>query len=88
MQYTLENIRTKKVRTKQLRTQALLEVGFLLVGIGGAFGVFFATTLSSFPSPSEVVLFGEVDDTPFDKGGSDPVLATGEQGDFEQQLSS
>jgi hypothetical protein len=88
MQFTLEHIRTQKVRTKQLRTQALLGVSFLLVGIGGTFGGFFAATLSSSPSPSEIVLFGEVDDTPFYKGGSDPVLATGEQGDFDQQQSS
>jgi hypothetical protein len=73
MQYTLENIRTKNVRTKQLRTQALLGVSFLLGGIGGAFGGFFAATLSSSPSPSEVVLLGEVEN---------------EAEDFDQQPSS
>jgi hypothetical protein len=57
MQYTLENIRTKNVRAKKFRTQTILGLSFLLVGVGGAFGGFFAATLSSSPSPSETVLF-------------------------------
>jgi hypothetical protein len=86
IQYTLENIRTKSVRTKKFRTQTILGLSFLLGGISGALGGFFAATLSSSPSPSEVVLLGEVTPFPtvprtsYGEGGSDEVA-----GDFVQQ---